>query len=63
MKKSLSVIVPVYNEQDNIKLGYQELSKILKGMDCEYEIIYVDDGSTDNTLKELLAVSSEDKNV
>ena len=63
MSKSLSVIVPVYNEEENIKLGYDELTSILSSMDCQYELIYVDDGSTDNTLSELIKISEKDPNI
>ncbi len=46
---SLSIIIPVFNEENNIKPLYSELSEVLHGMDLAYEIIMVDDGSTDNS--------------
>ena len=49
----ISVIVPVYNEQENVVLLHTELVSILSGLNHSYEIIFVDDGSTDNTLFEL----------
>jgi len=45
----LSVIIPVHNESDNINKLYDELICSLKKMDCNYEVIFVDDGSTDKT--------------
>ena len=43
----ISVIVPVYNEKENIEALYKKLIKVLKKED---EIIFVDDGSTDLSL-------------
>ena len=49
--EKLSIIVPCYNEEENINLFYKEVIKETKDIDCDLEIIYVDDGSHDNTLK------------
>lgn len=51
MSPKLSVVVTVYNEEENIKPLIKQISAALK--DFDYEIVYVDDGSTDNTVKEL----------
>jgi len=45
----LSVIVPVYNEEENIRLLHTSLTHILRELDASYEVVYVDDGSTDGT--------------
>lgn len=45
---ALSVVIPLYNEQDNIATLQQELAAALSGLD--YEIVFVDDGSTDETV-------------
>ncbi|WP_119069279.1 glycosyltransferase family 2 protein [Aggregatilinea lenta] len=45
----LSVVLPVYNEVDNIHLVHDELADVLGSLDLRYEIIYVDDGSRDGT--------------
>ena len=42
----LSVVLPVYNEEDNLKPLHQELESVLESMDISYEVIYVDDGSS-----------------
>ena len=49
--KKLSVVVPVRNEQDNVAPLIAEIDAALKGM--THEIIYVNDGSTDNTQQTL----------
>ena len=45
----ISVVVTVYNEELNIRPLIEKITDALKGY--EYEIVYVDDGSTDNTLR------------
>jgi len=61
--KSISIIVPVFNEEKNISLLYREVSFTLKKLHLDYEIIFVNDGSTDSSLKEMLAVKARDKRV
>jgi glycosyltransferase involved in cell wall biosynthesis len=45
----VSVVIPVYNEQDSIAVTIEAIDQVLQGTDITYEIIAVDDGSTDNT--------------
>lgn len=59
----LSIVIPAYNEEENVPLLYQKLKEVLKGFDREYEIIFVDDGSTDGTWERLVAIAKEDKRV
>lgn len=61
MNEKLSIIVPCYNEEKMIGLFYQVIMKYLKILDCEYEIIFVNDGSLDNTWLELKKLVTEDK--
>lgn len=61
--QSVSVVIPVYNEEENIELSYREVSDVLSAMNAVYEIIYVDDGSRDKTLEKLIEISSKDNNV
>jgi len=49
----VSVIVPMYNEEANLPELHTRLMKVLTGMDIPCEVIYVDDGSTDNTPEQL----------
>lgn len=46
----VSIVVPVYNEEGNVALLHQEIVDICKANNYEYEIIFVDDGSTDRTV-------------
>ncbi len=59
----LSLIVPCYNEQESIPLFYAETMKVVQGMDCAYEFVFVDDGSSDGTLSEMRALAQQDKHV
>ena len=59
----LSIVVPVLNEQRNITILRNRLEFILSKFKGKYEIIFVDDGSTDNTANELRTLTKEYKNV
>ena len=61
--EKLSVIVPCYNEEKVIKIFYNELIKYIKELKLDYEIIFVNDGSKDQTLQECLLLKKEDKNI
>ncbi|MFB2969687.1 glycosyltransferase family 2 protein [Aerosakkonema sp. BLCC-F183] len=50
----ISVVVPLYNEEPNIDYLFERLHKVLDGMNTSYEIVCVNDGSKDNTLKCLI---------
>ena len=52
----LSVVIPLYNEQDNVRPLYNLLFETMEETGKDYEIIFIDDGSTDCTLDELLYV-------
>ena len=56
----ISVAVPLYNEELNVSECYHELKGVLDGMERKYELIFVDDGSTDNTVEALVKVSKGD---
>lgn len=63
-KKLISVVVPCYNEEQALPLFYEEVCKVLKEMkSIDYELIFVDDGSKDNTLNIIKAYSKLDKKV
>ena len=49
----LSIILPVYNEEENVPVIYEELKSVLDKINKNYEIIFIDDGSTDKTFEVL----------
>jgi glycosyltransferase involved in cell wall biosynthesis len=57
---SLSIIIPMYNEQDNVAPLYERLAEVLPGLGHPYEIIMIDDGSTDETRVRLEEVAAKD---
>ncbi len=59
----LSLIIPVFNEEDNIRLLHGSISRILREQNFSYEIIYVDDGSTDGTFLQLQQSALHDHHV
>ena len=61
--KKLSVIIPVYFNEMNIPKLYEKLMEVLKNNRFCYEIIFVDDGSQDNSYLELLKVREKDNNI
>lgn len=56
----LSVIIPVFNEGENIEPLYSRLKETLEGFGVNYEIIMVDDGSTDGSFKALKGLQAKD---
>ncbi len=59
----MSVVIPIYNEADNIEMLHQRLMQTLAQLGRAYEVWYVDDGSGDRSLELLRAVSQEDPRV
>ena len=49
----LSIVVPCYNEEGNVEIFYEEVYKIFKNKKIKYEIVFVNDGSSDKTLEKL----------
>jgi glycosyltransferase involved in cell wall biosynthesis len=62
-KLFISVVVPVYNEKENIQLLYRDIKNVLRKLDCLYEIIFIDDGSTDGTRDMLKMLTQNDPNL
>jgi glycosyltransferase involved in cell wall biosynthesis len=58
-KVALSIVIPVMNEEQNVRPLFQKLSDQLNSLGQIYEVIFVDDGSTDNTFKELKTLHEE----
>jgi glycosyltransferase involved in cell wall biosynthesis len=59
----ISVILPVYNERELLKDVYVSLARVMKSLSDSYEIIFVDDGSTDGTLAVLAEIESSDDRI
>lgn len=60
----LTLIVPCYNEQEALPIFYRETTKVMEELTCDYELLFVNDGSRDGTLsciKELAAADSHIK--
>ncbi|EKD36704.1 MAG: hypothetical protein ACD_75C01401G0002 [uncultured bacterium] len=59
----LSVVIPLLNEEENIPILYQELREVLVTLEEDYEIIFIDDGSTDRSLELLQDLQRKDNRV
>ena len=62
-EKLLSIVVPCFNEESNIEQLINELVPVLKNLNLNYEIIFVDDGSKDNTFLLIKNISEKNKNI
>jgi glycosyltransferase involved in cell wall biosynthesis len=58
---NLSIVIPLYNEEENIEPLYAQLKSALEGVGQEYEIIIVDDGSTDGSFEVLKRLHEDDE--
>jgi glycosyltransferase involved in cell wall biosynthesis len=63
MRPELSIVIPVYNEVENVRELHQQLTAALDPLGRPYEMLLVDDGSTDGTLPALLAIERDDPRV
>ncbi len=61
-KIELSIVIPVYNEQENVEFLFESLTNVLSKINKKYEVILVDDGSTDNTYEKLKEIHYKNKN-
>jgi len=59
----LSIVVPVYNEEENIHGIHREVSAALDGTGIDFELILVDDGSTDGSFRNLREIAAADDRV
>lgn len=57
----ISVIIPVFNEEKNVKPLYEQILDSMERMGVSFEIIFIDDGSIDNTFKILRDIHNKDK--
>lgn len=63
MSEKISIIIPVFNEEENIPILVDKIKGVMSRVWLNYEIIFVDDGSTDNTFSILEEIANEDHNV
>ena len=59
----LSIVIPVYNEQENLRALHRALSPVLTALGKTYEVIYVDDGSIDQSLEILKELQAADPHI
>ena len=59
----LSIIVPAYNEESTVKIFLEETEKYTAEMPVDVEYLFVDDGSTDNTMEKLRNLSEKNEKV
>jgi glycosyltransferase involved in cell wall biosynthesis len=62
-QEMISILIPVFNEEKNILPLYEKLTAVLKQLQQGYEVIFIDDGSTDNTIDHLRLISKDDPSV
>src|SRR5687767_13983655 len=53
MAPDIAILVPVYTEEDNVLPMAREVSEAMKGVGCSYELVFIDDASTDGTWKKI----------
>jgi len=59
MEYALSVVIPVYNEEENIRLLHNSIREALIDLDKPWEVVYIDDGSSDDSLSILESIAAE----
>ena len=61
--KKISIIIPCYNEQETIPFFYEEINKISKQIKANFEFIFVNDGSKDDTINVIKKYAKKDKRI
>jgi glycosyltransferase involved in cell wall biosynthesis len=59
----VSVVIPIYNEEENIEPLYSALKSVIEAEENDYELLFVDDGSTDRTVQLLIPIAEKDPKV
>ena len=59
----VSIVLPVYNEEANLEVLYERIKQISAQSNIDYEMIFVDNGSTDNSLNIIKNLRTQDKKV
>ena len=53
----ISIVVPCFNEENVIELFIKRISEVLNKIDADYELLFINDGSTDNTIQQLIGLA------
>lgn len=61
--RQIAIITPLLNEEKNIKIFYEVMSRAVEGINCKFSFLFVDDGSTDNSWKEIESLAKDKDNV
>lgn len=59
----LSVVIPIYNESSNLLILYERLKRILEDIKIQYELIFINDGSIDNSMELIIQLAKQDERV
>ncbi len=59
--QSLTVVIPLFNEEESLGELHRKLEDSLNSLDCEYEVIFVDDGSTDNSFDRIREINRKNQ--
>ncbi len=63
VEQKISIVIPVMNEEENVANLYDKIIPQIEKIQLDYEIIFIDDGSSDNTMREIRKLNSADKKV
>ncbi len=62
-QESVSIVIPVFEEEESIPFLYKSIKEVMDALPNKYEVLFVDDGSKDGTMKVLEELHEQDKNV
>jgi len=63
MKKTITILTPCFNEEENVREVYERVRTVMSTLDYNYEHLFIDNASSDNTFGILKLIASADKNV
>jgi len=61
--KKITVIIPVFNEEENLNQLYSSLQRVLDNISIDYEILFIDDGSIDQSYQIMRQIFNKNKNI
>ncbi len=62
-KKQISIIIPLFNEEENIPVLYAAILPAIQKMALSYELIFIDDGSKDSSFQQVSSIAEKNENV